>query len=321
MVFSRALDENGTTWPAPTVLSTGPSSEWGASFSGAAAIVAGNPAVAFGETKYDQLGQVVEGHLKFIRAEDSTGAYWPAGLTGYGGGIAIAFIGGKPTLVAAGGGEVNLAIAGNEEGSSFNDWMTVGTPTPADYTLRIRDGLCEYLDRGEDIWYYRAVDLAGASWEPPVLVNPYERADADSQLLELGGKPAVLFYDLDRRAIKLRVARDADGAAWKPSVEISPLCSNGSFKGWGVDGRLVVFYQDRYDLETKFMWASDAEGTLWSNPMLVPGASSMPIGDPYDLQRGASIADVNGLPEVAYVTGFTGPLGEMGARLLYEGYY
>ena len=308
--YVRANDPQGTDWPEPAVVATG-------SFSGAAGIVSGNPAIAWTDGTA----------CHFVRADDPLGSSWGAGVAvpGLTGANKLVNLPAAPALVAISEpvyGSFTLAAAYDAQGASWADAYEVTIELVAAY-LDIVHGLPCYAEQGEDILFRRAVDLACTAWTGPVYVNPFERASGDTQLVDVGGNPAVFYYDQDMRALKFRRATDTSGSIWNPPFVVSSVVTPyGDFCGGTNGGRPVALLYDRQDGLLKFVASNNVEGTYWGFPITLPPTHVDQVAinpnRPGFLQF--TFGDAAGCPGFAYAYQTTNDQGEQVSRAEYVGY-
>jgi hypothetical protein len=307
VAYVRANDPQGTDWPAPVLLSP-------ARFNGAAGVVDGNPAIAL----------TVGTECHFVRADDPLGSSWGAGVVvpGLISANRLVNLPGAPALLAWPlTASFILAAAYDAQGTSWADAYEVPIETGV-ASLDIVHGLPCYVERSEDILFRRAVDLACTAWTDPVYVNPFERASDDTQLLDVGGSPAVFYYDQDMRALKFRRATDSSGALWNPPFAITSVVKPyGQFCGGTNGGRPVALYYDRQDDLLKFVAANNVEGTYWGLPVI--------LHPTYDVENNLnsssgnpliSFGEVAGCPAFGYAYETNNDQGDRVSRAEYVGY-
>jgi hypothetical protein len=244
LMYVRAGDSNGTTWPSAITVKTTVPGTFVAQYVSLATI-SGNPAIACWNS--------VSNGIFYFRAGDSSGAIWSS----------------NGVLVATGNADLQLAqVSGNpaiayawDNGTAFND---VGHQTEARFI--------------------RANDTNGTSWPAsPITVNSGGTEETISKvrlLPNVASNPAIAFlhnfqvissvlYD-----VRFDRATNAQGSIWPPAGNIfSPLGSASSLNATLIAGKPAVSWFDSYGV---WRYAeSSNNGTNFSN-YLIPGQGTTP---------------------------------------------
>jgi hypothetical protein len=296
--YVRSSDPTGSSWATPlTVDSAGD-----VGFYASLAVVDGYPAIAYHDRdpNYD---------LKYVRASDAGGSSWGtpltvdstgdvgqyAFLTVVDGNPAIAYFDGSPNL------DLKYVRASDATGSSWGTPVTVDSSgTVGQYaSLAVVDGnpAIAYYG-GTDLKYVRATDATGSSWGTPLTVDSSGYVGLYASLAVVDGYPAIAYYDgASKYNLKYVRASDASGSAWGTPLTVHSSGMVGSYASlYVVDGRpAIAYYSYSPNLDLKYVRASDATGSSWPTPLTVDSAG--------DVGQHASLAQVDGLPAIAYYDG------------------
>ena len=308
--YVRGLDAHGLAWAEPVFLGgCGPPSAL-EGFQGAAAIVDGNPAVAYTYSQRDDFGTVLDSFLVYQAALDPAGASWASqvvvdSLGGPSGSYAppttLCFVAGRPVIANLTSGYYVLGYVpagGNwphpwDISFSSGDWLTSVASLPA-YVTRVNES---------DILYMRAIDQNALQWAEPMLVDSFEQVGDYPRLLDLSGLPAVLYFDDSSDSLRCRTATDSDGTQWHEPVVIDVRANGFQISGL-VDGRPAVMYKDRISRKLRFAAANDSSGARWGFPVDVPAVDPTEADGAYTSERQTAprqVCDVAGLPALAFV--------------------
>jgi hypothetical protein len=216
--YVRATDPLGTSWASPVSIITTSNANVSQ-----LVIVSGRPALAHLD---DSAGY--RGRVRFLRANDSIGASWPAATL-----VATNIAGYRPSL----------AIIGGLPAIAFHDYTT---------------------DR---LYFTIASNSAGTAWSAPVQIECCNLSNPNVSLAEVGGFPAVAFLDDDGAAYRVtyRRAGDAQGSIW-PISSRRTIEYSGYFPTLGVcDGRPFLFWQGvSSETGLRYTQGLDAAGTSWT---------------------------------------------------------
>lgn len=216
--YVRAANALGTSWGSPVSIG-GPSN----AHMSPLILVAGRPAMAYVDNTFGFSGQ-----LRFLRANDSTGASWPAA------GVIV-------TNVA--GYRPSLALIGGMPAIAFFDYAR----NRLSFTI--------------------ASNAAGTAWSPAVTVHCCQFSSPNVTLIDAGGIPAVLYNEENgaSQRVVYRRADDAQGTNWS-SAGYTPLEYSGYLPALGVcDGRPFALWNGvSYEQGLRYSQGLDAAGTQWT---------------------------------------------------------
>ncbi|MBN2081919.1 PKD domain-containing protein [bacterium] len=202
------------------------------------ALIAGRPAIAY---SLNDFGNDME--LRYIRAAEGCGDYWPASpVVVYDGGnqylvgtsLSLAEVNGRPAIAYhdASAGMLLYRRAGDAEGASWPAQLNVldggGAAMAGDgCSLAVIGGLpaVSYRHMTLDyLRYIRALDLDGTVWGAPVAVNANAGSGAYSLLLEGTTSktvPMIAHYNHAISQLLFECSDDAIGVTWGATVGIS----------------------------------------------------------------------------------------------------
>jgi hypothetical protein len=226
------------------------------------AVIDGYPAICYRDS--------TNGDLKFVRAANASGTIW-----------------GTPLVVDSSdissswdcGYGASLAVVNGNPAISYYD-SAYGT-----------------------LKFARATDASGTYWALPVTLDDTgngsgssEFSTADTSLVLIDGNPAICYYDVDEDDLMFIRANDSSGTTWGVPVTVdNTAVSVGRFASMAVvNGNPAISYFDDYNLDLRFVRASDASGTAWGSPQTLDSDSSWHNG------RFGSLAVVNGNPAISY---------------------
>jgi hypothetical protein len=246
------------------------------------------------------VGNEVESNTRYVRAYDALGSTWPHGVTveGITGGEELFLLETAPAVFSL-GGMFLLALANDALGDTWSEGSEMTVPPATQADIAVIGGFLAYVIRGEDMLYRRALDIPASAWSEPVHVNPLERASGGTQLLQVSGRPAVLYYDTDLRGLKFRRAADSSGSTWMAPVVLSAAASS-SFRGAVVDGRPAALFYNRLDGGLKFVSANGDAGNYWGFASGVPVTEQLTLGKYQSIAYEVSFGDVAGWPVFTY---------------------
>jgi hypothetical protein len=153
-----------------------------------------------------------------------------------------------------------------------------------------------------------------------VLVDQLEKVEGVADLLDVGGFPAVVYYDDGLGGMKYRRALNAEGTLWGPLVVLTTQ-SNRHHISAVIHGRPAVLFKDRIDNQVKLVAANDPDGKLWGFPAVVAGLDDIHSDGGSPANKSESLADISGLPAMADIIYFEDDEENSGRRLRYMGYY
>lgn len=145
-----------------------------------------------------------------------------------------------------------------------------------------------------NLFYCRASDAIGASWQAPIPVDITGSVGAFCDLLDVNGKPAIAYYDATNLNLKYVRALDMYGNVWGNPVVVDAI---GSVGGWPslrmINGYPAISYYDATNGNLKYVLAQDASGTAWNTPVTVDASAA-------DVGKYSSLENVAGNPAIAY---------------------
>lgn len=308
VAFRRANDANGDAWSAEVTVHH----ESGALIGAYARVfeVDGNPAVAY--------QHVSNFDLYYVRSGNASGTSWvnhervaTEGIQGQY--IAVQVVDGRPAIAYFDGSAGNLGFvrATNSTGTGSGVW---GTPVSMDSHPGIGDhmsqaivegypALAYYANTSRDLRYIRALDSLGTQWGTSVTVDSIGDMGEYCSMTVVNGHPAIAYFDEDDNVRYVR-ANDPLGASWGSSVDLDN--SQSGPRGQGISlkvigGRPAVAYLNIINGNVRYVRANDVDGTSW--PL-----NGTTIGQVGGSIIQVSLADVGGLPAVAYRTSVSGAL-------------
>jgi PKD repeat protein len=319
--YVRAEDTQGEAWPQPVLLSGMAGASMNEGFRGAAAIVQGNPAVSYTYVERDEDSQPVRSVLAYQRANDAAGSEWGQRVIVDVGQIA-SYTPPECMMIVGGGPAVAAGYYCRTSNPTGGTWPAPHDTAASDKLVVVGGAPC-YCTRinMRDLTYVRGLDFEALSWAQLSLVDQLEKVGENYSLLEVGGHPAVVYFDDSLDGLKYRRASDADGLLWD-SMTVLSAEADGQLNAAIVDGRPAVLYGDRIGKEFFFVAANDAEGQRWSGPIAVPIAY-----DTYLLARvlgytlPQQLGDIAGLPAIAFASYEQRADSVWVVRLYYVAYY
>jgi hypothetical protein len=146
----------------------------------------------------------------------------------------------------------------------------------------------------EKLMYQRALDLNGNAWNPPVVVAEGGYPGYTSSLVEVEGRPAILYLVhgcMEGVGLYYVRAEDANGESWGERIFLGGMGSSYTIPSSpvSIDGRLALVWGGGREL--LYYESEDALGSSWRGPQLI---------DYGYYPRSLSAAVVNGRPAVSY---------------------
>ena len=220
--YVRASDPLGENWGTPTsIIATSNANV------SPLVMVGGRPAMAYVDDTYGYRGQ-----LRFLRANDSTGASWPTAIV-----VATNIAYYRPSL----------AVIGGLPAIAFHDYLH---------------------DR---LYFTIASNAAGSAWNAPVMIECCNLYDHEVSLADVGGFPAVAYREESgsSKRVVYRRADDALGSSWSGEhLRRMDFVSSYSPTLGVCDGRPYFFWQGGgQDQGVRYAHALDATGDRWSKPI------------------------------------------------------
>ncbi|MCB1188243.1 hypothetical protein KDL29_13850 [bacterium] len=294
--FVRALDAFGQSWGTPLTLdSAGDTGQYTS-----LEVIGGIPMIAY----YDFTNQ----DLRFIRASDEDGSAWESPLTLDGSGTQsgefpwLTEVNGRPSIAYydVNGPALRFIRASDAMGDSWGSPVDVDTDgnTGQEPCLAVIDGLPMISYRkgsAGELRIVRALDADGATWDTPLVLLAGNNTGFGSVLMTVAGNPAVAWYDLTDSDLRFQRAQTSTGSFWFGSVTLDGQEDDaGTYATMGIfEGTPMIVYHKGIMGDLRMVWANDAEGTSWTNPVLLD-ESSVIVG------KYNSLADINGEPAVSY---------------------
>jgi hypothetical protein len=339
MVYRIADNDTGNSWgPVQYVELDNLSNEaQGIRFGGAAAIVEGMPAVAYARIEGDSHGN--DNYLLYKRAVDPAGSQWVTSTVATGhmeelsgqkvkAPRGMIIVNGFPALFSQVIDATDYVRATDMLSGLWaqpvNSGLSLGIFTEV-YSYSPLNGMLARIELAneEDLLFTHSLDDNMQQWtDPAVLVDEHEKAARKMCLLEVGGKPGVVYKDDSTADMKYRLALDANGSDWREPVVLDPRAGERRLAAI-VDGRPAVLYSDRISGTLKFIAANDSAGTYWSYPVDV----DLQFGDVLDTIRDTNwegefspdnlLVDIAGSPTFTLLPIFVQEDGQKARRLVY----
>ena len=291
--FVRAADAAGTTWGVPVMVNV-PALD-GNNLT--LAVVNGRPAIAY---------QSFPGNdLMFVRALDADGATWDTPViveegTDVGKAASLAVVNGLPAIAYYNGATNRLSYCraldpdGLTWGAPVNPELLVGFVIRTEMKV-VNGNPAIAVGRGGTTRYIRATDANGATWNTGFTIATGVNNGVRPSLAVVGGIPCMAYYRADDERVSFRRANDANGDAWGTDVIVHDV--NGQDIGgyttlFEVDGSPAVAYKHATNADLYYVRAANANGSSWTNHVLVDG--------PGNQGENITVAVVDGAPAVAY---------------------
>ncbi len=152
------------------------------------------------------------------------------------------------------------------EWTRFYRYQAFGNPAAS--TNAVLDGRVRFC---------RALDANGTQWGAPVTVASNVKAVSGLKLLELGGVPALAFFDLSNRVAWFTRATSSSGATWNVPSSLFGNGHFGSLHGFEIiNGAPAALFSDGETGDLRFVRALDFAGSAWASPVIVE--TNMPHG-------------------------------------------
>jgi hypothetical protein len=245
--------------------------------------------------------------LNYARAEDIDGVAWgtPQEILktspGERSAVSMAIVNGRPAVSYI----FRYARSLDADGTAWGTPVNV-TSEGSQPSLAVVNGApaIAFIVTGGGLRYVRANDLSGETWGAPVTIGAESgyKGSRGASLAMVDGHPAISYLAWVNDGTKnyhLRYVRASDdvGNTWgQPQT----LDNENGTKRWPtslavINGRPAIAYDvalpDTDDFEIRYIWAKDANGTSWGNPVKL------------DDGEFASLKEVNGAPAIAYFRG------------------
>jgi PKD repeat protein len=321
VLYTRALDGQGATWPAePTLL------DIASTFTGcmSTAIVDGTPALVYVSNpqqyhfwvRYAHAGAATglpEGNWTINNVVDMGYVVEMTQL-----GLASAM--GKPAITYPLRTDEKLYYrrANDVNGSTWSSPVVIeeGYSSSFSQCLTIVNGMPAIAyQSGPDLNHQsvcvrRATNLAGSAWGAPAVVIEYGMYSYGRNglcLRQAGGITAVT-YQINNSG-KLQFARE-DTGVWD-SVSVEPNNAIGYWSTWDMlGGKPVIAAKDNYDGQLVFMRALDATGSTWPNTSTVlDGVADSKTAS--EVGNYARMLVINDTPVIAYYNATAGTVRVM----------
>jgi hypothetical protein len=267
--YMRATSADGSGWGAAALLTDDPYTVRQTHL----LVVSGNPAVTF--FNWDSLSPT-EQRIRYIRATDPDGH----------GGWALDVAANLGPAAGATGLQSSMAMIGGKPAVAYWRWH----PWPTN----------------QELWFVAASDSSGSAWDEPVLVDDnYAHIGLYPSLAEVDGRPAISYWNQTNGTLMYSRADNAAGSAWPASpAQFSYDAPNvvGLYTSLAVvNGNPAISYYDQTNGNLKYVRASDASGSTWTNTPRVVAFTN-------DVGRFTSLKVVNGYPAISYYSATGGDL-------------
>lgn len=308
VAFRRANDANGDTWGTEATVHYVSGQLIGAYVR--LFEVDGSPAVAYQHvTNFD---------LYYVRAANATGTSWlnhvnldAPGVQGrY---VAVHVVDGAPAIAYMGlaNGNLKYLRATNATGMGAGAWAAPiameSHPGIGEYMSQtIVEGfpaLAYYSSTTRDLRYIRALDSLGTQWGTSITVDSVGDCGEYCSMTVVNGRPAIAYFHTNDNVRYVR-ANDALGTSWGASVGMDNSQSGPRGQGTSlkvIAGRPAIAYMNFTNANIRYVRADDVDGTSWPNVGTTIGQVGGNIVQ-------VSLADVGGLPAVAYRTAVSNSL-------------
>jgi LPXTG-site transpeptidase (sortase) family protein len=291
LMYVRATNADGTSWGTPIVVADSDTDPYypydGGNGKQEMRIVNGNPAIAFYTDDYE---------LAYVRASNSTGSAWNdpilvddgSTLTptsddlGYE--LSMEIVNGRPAIAhqdESGNDIIYFIRADDINGNSWspaNEVVIANLEVDDIELITLSNGYpaVSFVDENNnnEVWYVRASDVNGASWETPVDLDTLAEED-ELALTIVNGNPAVAYYDVDNEIMYYMRATDALGDTWPANpVTVRDNDYVDSYHDMIIyQGVPTIAYQRNSEDQTQddlaLIQANDANGTSWKDPQIL----------------------------------------------------
>lgn len=231
--YKQANDANGDTWgnAIPVALNLNVAAE------GSLAVIEGQPAIAF---------KGMGSNTKYVRALDEDGLSWGTPVTcgiadANEWGVTLAVVNGKPAVgfISNSGGirVLSYNLANDTLGSNWPSQLDVRPLSAAmsaqsqpflTTTANGNPAMVYVPDFPGELFFIRALDVEGQSWDAPVFVNACSNGDHAFNMTVISGVPQVLYLNASTD-LNHQQADDQDGSSWSPAQLVSSTATD-----WGV---------------------------------------------------------------------------------------
>jgi uncharacterized delta-60 repeat protein len=291
--YARAMDAAGTAWGPPVTLDQGALAGTGTVLQ----IVNGNPAVCYYKAAPKKLA--------FLRAADTTGAAWGSPVL-MDPGVAVA----RPVSLEVAGGNPVLAFMGSLSGFTFviyvrsTDangaawgtpvWLTAGNTDAGSMTVVEGLPAIAYIGDG-GLWYRRAADVTGTTWNPRVSVALGAGPAVDGCVLRIAdGHPAICYRHDPAHSLKYVRAADAAGATWDAPITLDTAGTGTERPSLAVvNGKPFVVYNGLAGSRMMVTEATESNGAAWRSPV--------PVTADGTFRAFPKVLDTGGIPALMYI--------------------
>lgn len=291
LIYVRANDANGTTWPTPVVVEEGSMPRYTVLL-----VVDGRPAIIYQDYMAYQ--------LKYVRANDVDGTSWGTPVVIDTGLNQLAYVSGcivngNPAASyykrsnSWSAGELTYVRANDVDGTSWGSPRTVdgnrnGNQDTGHFTsLAVVNGnpaISYRYVRDGDLRFVRANNADGSSWGSPLTIDSVGDQGLYTSLEVVAGNPAITYTGDATNHLKYVRATNANGSSWGSPVILST--TDGGYDSLAIIGGMpAASYYGLY-----YVAANDNTGSSWGSPTMVDSGG----GDH------TSLALVNGHPGIAY---------------------
>jgi len=146
-----------------------------------------------------------------------------------------------------------------------------------------------YSSSSDNIRYIRASNAQGTSWGTDLEANSDSPLLQSIKLIEISGRPAIIWGVVSSGGIKYLRADDSTGSSWTGTVHtIESGVSVSRTDIAIISGRPAIIYETSGSI--KYIRADDSTGSAWGSPATIVSGSS-----PY-------LTTVSGRPAFAYIS-------------------
>lgn len=148
----------------------------------------------------------------------------------------------------------------------------------------------------QTLYYVRAVDLNGTTWNTPVQINSSINT-INPSLTVHNGKPVMSYYDITNGVLKYAQSSDVNGESWGISSIADSNGDVGTYSSLAVvSGNPAMSYYDITNGDLKYIRSGDAGGFNWTPP----ASTVVSIDQTGNVGEHTSLHVVNGHPSISY---------------------
>ncbi|MGB0863049.1 MAG: T9SS type A sorting domain-containing protein [Saprospiraceae bacterium] len=263
----------------------------------------GKPAIAFCDVNANFV-------IKYQRATDTKGATWGSAITVDNGsfsgayGMDMAIINGNPAIANSAHNlfDIRYTRASNTAGDFWNSTVVVASNVSSSAIEHIdlqevngKPAIAYYDSDDKDLYYVRAADANGTTWNTPVLVASTGDVGKHLSLSIINGRPAISYYDETNGDLMYVRANDTGGSSWGTPMTVFSSGDVGLHTSLEtVNGRPAIIFSDFTNKRLIYIRASNANGSAWGSPVV----AATHYGEETEMLI------IDGQPAIAYYTGF-----------------